>query len=202
MAPIELTYFNMAGRGELTRLVLTYGNVEFQDTRLSFETYAAQKSKMNLPFGQLPTLQVNDTTYAQSIAIARYAAKLAGLYPEAPLAALEADAIVDTVTEIHNAVIDVLFYEKDEGVRATKWQKLSDESVPRTLANFEKRVQGNFFTGDAVTFADIALLNLVHNVLTPNAQHIKLDFHAYPKLHAIVTALRESSPLASYLNKQ
>lgn len=40
--------------------------------------------KPTLPLGQLPVLQVDGTIYAQSMAIARYAAKLAGLYQRTP----------------------------------------------------------------------------------------------------------------------
>ncbi|OQS03732.1 hypothetical protein THRCLA_21083 [Thraustotheca clavata] len=53
--------------------------------------------------GLIPALQANNHTYGQSLATARYAAKLAGLYPIDSLIALKADSIVDVITELYNA---------------------------------------------------------------------------------------------------
>ena len=196
-----LSYFDIPGRAELTRLVLSYGKIDFEDKRYSFATYFEQKNQLDLPFGQLPTLNINGKTYGQSLAIARYAAKLAGLYPQDPLVALETDALVDTILEVFNAVIDVVFIEKDEQRRSEKWLKINTELMPAKLSAIEKRVVGPYFTGNQVTFADIYLLDLVQNILLAHADHIKFDLSEYPKLEVIVDALRQSPQLQSYLSK-
>ena len=75
MSPVSnqpvLSYFDITGRAELTRLVLTYGNIAFDDKRYSFDAYFAQKSSLDLPFGQFPTMNIGGKTYGQSMAIAR-----------------------------------------------------------------------------------------------------------------------------------
>lgn len=88
---LKVTYFDDAGRAELTRLVLTFGNVEFIDERIDDADFPALKP--SLPLGQLPILDVNDTTYSQSMAMARYTAKISGLYQEDVLDALRVDIL-------------------------------------------------------------------------------------------------------------
>ena len=196
-----LSYFDIPGRAELTRLVLTYGKIAFDDKRYSFDAYFGQKSNLDLPFGQFPTMKIDGKSYGQSMAIARYAAKLAGLYPEDALAALETDAVVDTILEVFNAVIDVVYFEKDQATRDAKWLKLNQEIMPAKLSAIEKRVAGPYVTGATVTYADLYLLDLVENIFLANAAHIQFNATDYPKLEAILQALRQSPQLESYLSK-
>ena len=47
MAPkIKLTYFNLEGRAELTRMILAQAGVEFEDVRLKREEWLAMKPSM------------------------------------------------------------------------------------------------------------------------------------------------------------
>ncbi|OQS03265.1 Major Facilitator Superfamily (MFS) [Thraustotheca clavata] len=146
---------------------------------LYFET----KTSLNLPFNQLPTLRVDDkATYAQSLAIARYASKLAGLYPKEPLIALEADSLVDTISELFNAVFDAVFKTSDDIAREAKFNVLNKEIFPRTLEQLEARVVGPFFTGK-ITFADIYLFNLARNTMANSNINVRIS--DYPKLEQI-----------------
>ncbi|EQC40811.1 hypothetical protein SDRG_01879 [Saprolegnia diclina VS20] len=197
---LQLTYFAIPGRAELIRLVLAYGHVAFDDIRLSFPEYFEKKGSLDLPFGQVPTLRVNDkVTYAQSLAIARYAAKLAGLYPADALMALEADAVVDAILELVNVVVDAVFKTKDETLRATKFEAINSEVFPRMLQQLEARVAGPYFTGAQITFADVYLLDFFLNTLANDSVTVSLA--AYPKLQAIVDRTRALPQLQAYLSK-
>ncbi|OQR81854.1 glutathione S-transferase, partial [Achlya hypogyna] len=181
---LELTYFGIPGRAEFIRLLLAYGKVDFKDTRYAFPDYFANKSSLDLPFGQVPTLRVNNTTYGQSLAIARYAAKLTGLYPADPLAALEADAVVDALVELFNAVVDAVYKTPDAAQQQAKFDTINHETFPRMLRQLEARVVGPFFTGNDVTFADVYLLDFFHNTLSNDK--ITVAGTDFPKLQAIV----------------
>ncbi|OQR89160.1 glutathione S-transferase [Achlya hypogyna] len=203
MAPnkLQLTYFAIPGRAELIRLVLAYGNVPFEDVRLTFPEYFSYKSSLDLPFGQVPTLRVNDkVTYAQSLAIARYAAKLSGLYPTDALLALEADSLVDAIVELVNVVVDAVFKTKDDALRATKFQTINTDILPRTLAQLEARVVGPYFTGAEVTFADVYLFDFFQNTLSND--QITVSGTDYAKLQAIVDRVQALPQLQAYLTKQ
>jgi glutathione S-transferase len=197
----QLTYFAIPGRAELIRLALAYGRVPFEDVRLTFPEYFEKKSSLDLPFNQLPTLRVNDkVTYGQSLAIARYAAKLSGLYPADPLLALEADSVVDAILELFDAFIDAVFKTTDEAVRATKFATINTDVYPRLLKQIQARVAGPFFTGADVTFADIFLFDFFTNTLSNPA--ITVSGADYPKLQAIVDRVREIPQIQAYLAQQ
>ena len=62
MAPkVKLTYFNLRGRAELPRLLLAYGNIEYEDCRLT-PGFVDPKEWMALkpttPYGKDFTFQV------------------------------------------------------------------------------------------------------------------------------------------------
>jgi glutathione S-transferase len=194
-----LTYFPLPGRAEITRLLFAYGQVDFQDIRVSPDEYGATKSSLNLPFGQLPKLEVEGKTYGQSLSIARFAAKRVGLYPQDDLEALEADSIVDTISELYNATIAVVFGKSDDDdAKQVKFAALSNDVIPRTLANLEKRVTGPYFTGDHVTYADVYLLAGVDSSFSSFPGQLQIHLDNYPKLNAIVSSLRASDQLHAY----
>ena len=116
---LKLTYFDLIGRGEFIRLVLAYGQLEFEDERLTFEAFGELKS--TVPTKQLPVLKINDDVILpQSIAIARYVAKLANLYPQDPLQAARADMCVDTLLDILNKLIIVVYFKDEDTDMKTK----------------------------------------------------------------------------------
>jgi len=77
---ITLYYFNAMARAEISRLILHYNAVEFEDKRVSFQEWKEfkQTHKELLPFGQLPVLDWNGKIIAQSHCIARYLAQKFG----------------------------------------------------------------------------------------------------------------------------
>ena len=55
------------------------------------------------PFGQVPILEYEGAVITQSIAIARFLAKKAGLYGKDDVTQARADMIVDYVTDFNNS---------------------------------------------------------------------------------------------------
>ncbi len=98
---IQLIYFNFGGRAEAIRLILTAGNVPFEDVRLSEQEFGQRKAAGEFKFGQVPVVVIDGKQYAQSSAIQTYAGQLGGLYPSDPLLALrvnEARALLDDLS--------------------------------------------------------------------------------------------------------
>merc|ERR1711963_1069122 len=75
MPMVKLTYFDLEGRGELIRLLLHAGNIDFEDFRFGFGEWA--KHKPNTPFGSVPVLHWDGEEMAQTMAIVRFFADLA-----------------------------------------------------------------------------------------------------------------------------
>ncbi|KAF1324523.1 Glutathione s-transferase, partial [Globisporangium splendens] len=195
---LKLTYFDGTGRAELTRLIFTFGGVPFVDERIQHADMAALKP--SLPLGQVPTLEVDGKVYAQSIAIARYAAKLSGLMPEDPIEALRADMISETVRDLIPTFISV-FKEKDGNKKAEITKEFLEETIPKSFGALESMVQGQFFLGDSKpSYADIHVFDLVHNALTPVFQEFTIA--PYPKLQAVMEHVKTNANIAAYLQSK
>lgn len=192
---LKVTYFNGTGRAELTRLLLTFGGVEFVDERIEGADFPALKP--TLPLGQLPTITVNGTVYSQSMAMMRYAAKLAGLYPSNPEHALRVDMISETLVDLTNAFIAIAFGEKDEAIKAEKTKTLLSENLPKALNVLESMVQGKFFLGDdSASYADVQLFDLVVNGLKSRFPDFSIT--AYPKLETVMENVKANANIVAY----
>ncbi|KAI9906966.1 hypothetical protein PsorP6_003521 [Peronosclerospora sorghi] len=195
---LKLTYFDGKGRAELARMIFNYGGITFTDHRIPREDLAALKS--TLPFGQVPVLEVDGIVFAQSMAIVRYAAKLAGLYPTEALHALKADMFAYSVIELHDSLVEFVFKTSNEAEKAQKKKVFLEETVPKGFAALEKMVAGKFITGDKILFVDLQFLDFVENRM-PLASH---DFNVnnFPKLSSLLANVKENPKVATYLSKQ
>ena len=98
---ITFHYFHGRGIGEPIRLLFTVGEIAFTDRRYSVDEFANMAAfKAQLPFGQMPALEVDGVFLGQTDSIARLAARLAGLYSSDPIEAARSDMIVVHQTEI------------------------------------------------------------------------------------------------------
>ncbi|XP_023857008.1 hematopoietic prostaglandin D synthase isoform X2 [Salvelinus sp. IW2-2015] len=97
MPSYKLTYFNMRGRAELPRYIFAYAGIAFEDRRVEWRDWPSIKK--TFPLGKLPVLEVNGLPLTQSLAIARFLAKEAGLVGNSRLAEAQADALVDTLND-------------------------------------------------------------------------------------------------------
>jgi glutathione S-transferase len=191
MDSVVLTYLDMKGFAEPIRLALAIGHVPFEDRRVSYEEVARLRNNKELPFGQVPVLQINGgAMHGQSSAILRWAGKKAGLYP--PLAAGAAlndedaqfaiDEALEAIADIHKCLIPAWykhacarspvsggFYEttklndaQNEGVVIA----LNTELLPARFQQIDTMVRatttdGPFVCGAAMTIADISLYVLI-----------------------------------------
>ncbi|POM65521.1 Glutathione S-transferase [Phytophthora palmivora] len=195
---LKLSYFDGKGRAELTRMIFNYGGIAFTDDRIAHADFVALKP--TLPFGQVPILEVDGTVHAQSMAIARYAAKLAGLYPSDALEALKADAFSCSLGDLESVFIDFMFKTQDETEKAQKKKVFIDEMVPKFFTTLEKTVAGKFILGDKISYADLQFFDFVGNKLGWVFPDYKPD--AFPKLAALVANVKEEPKIAAYLSKQ
>ncbi len=74
MVKYKLYYFDARGRAELSRMLFALAHVDYEDIRVEADEW--QKLKTDMPFGQLPVLEVEGgLRIAQSMAISRYLAR-------------------------------------------------------------------------------------------------------------------------------
>ena len=77
---MKFYYFDrLYGRGEAARIMANFYNIPLEVILIDFETFAVMKEK--LPFGSLPSIEVNGKFYAESTALINYLVRCAGVYP-------------------------------------------------------------------------------------------------------------------------
>ena len=93
----ELIYFNSPGYAEPTRFCLEISELPWKNTTVDWEGYQALKQSGELPWGFLPVLKTPQGTIAESNALMRYAAAVAGLEPEDLFVRGKVDEIIELI---------------------------------------------------------------------------------------------------------
>ncbi|CAE7620368.1 CACNA1D [Symbiodinium sp. CCMP2592] len=89
----RLIYLDAKMLAEPIRLALFVGDVDFEDKRVTHQEVQELNLKGQLPFGQVPVLELDGQVFAQTEALLRWAGREAKLYPEEPELQLRCDAV-------------------------------------------------------------------------------------------------------------
>jgi len=183
------------------RLCLAYGGVPHTN-ELPQEYFGKgwRDAKADAPYGQLPLLHVEtadgaSTVLAQTPAICRYVASLAGLIPEDPLAQARADECFMAAEELGtiNPIVNVFTGDAFAEKRAAFFDSL----LPGKLANIARRLgDGPFFCGENVSHADF---NMYHHL--DNARSVEPScLDAHPTLGQFLAAVEGIPAVRAYLD--
>lgn len=196
MPTYKLIYFNGRGRAELSRLIFAQAGQEYEDCRVDKDGWAAIKP--DTPFGQLPVLEVDGVKLCQSMAMARYLAKTFGLAGKNDLESALVDVIADCGEDMTQPLIS-LVHEKDEGRKAEMKKKFEEEQLPESLAKLEKMLKGDYFVGDEMTWADIAI---AQSLTWPAMAGVTVNYDKIPKLKALKDRVESSPKIAAWIAKR
>lgn len=206
MSVPQLYYFDLPGRAEPARLMLTIANNEFEDKRLSFDEWRASGDlKASLPFGQLPVLKVDGKYLAQSAAIDHYVAKVTGLLPEDPWTGALADQAYFFCEDIWQTVAPTMrIQDADEKVKARK--ELVTGALGDKLKLLTKLVEsrpGKYLTGDKLTHGDIAVFCQLSMMQCGWLDGIPTDLlDAYPVLKEFRNSIANVPEIAAFYSKE
>lgn len=196
MAPKHsLLYFDGAGRAEAIRILLTAAGVDWEDKRFAFAEW--KELKATTPLGSVPVLTIDDVQHVQSVALARYAARLAKWYPEDPLEALCVDEVMETLNELSSDA------PKSGDPQELYKLRTAYQDGPMTMvaAFLEGRILANGgcgFTKDP-SVADLLLLSTVQAVRSGNWNHIEMTFfEQFPGIMATVKMIEEHPVYKAY----
>jgi len=158
MPMVKLTYFAAEGRGELIRILLNIGNIDFEDFRFGFEEWP--KYKANTPFGSVPVLMWDGEEIAQTLAIVKFVARKVGMAGKSDLEFAQAD-MVALQSEDFWPWWPKLRFAKTQADREKLAKEFCEEAIPKILAPLEKILQkrgGEWYAGCGPTFADLAMM--------------------------------------------
>lgn len=175
MTSYRLTYFDIdGGRAEPVRIALHAAGIKFEDHRISFQEFG--EGRQQFPFTCVPVLEIDGKAVTQSIPLARFAGKLAGLYPEDPLQALYCDEAMGAVEDATTHVGRTMRMQGDE-LRAAR-TGLVEGWLPvylKGLAGLLQRGGGKYFADSRLTVADIMVAGLVGWLSHGALDHIPAD---------------------------
>ncbi|CAH2093201.1 unnamed protein product [Euphydryas editha] len=194
MPKVVLHYFPVKALGEVVRLLLTYGDQEFEDHRIPMEEWPAFKP--STPFGQMPVLEIDGKKYAQSLAIARYLARKYGLNGQDIEEDFEIDQNVDFVNDIRAKAASVQ-YEADATLKEKKHEDYSKNVYPVLLNKLDEIIKKNngHIAAGKLTWADFVFAGMFDYLKSmlripdlekkyPSFQQVIDSVYAVPKLKA------------------
>ncbi|XP_066568321.1 hematopoietic prostaglandin D synthase [Amia ocellicauda] len=194
MCSYKLTYFNMRGRGELARYIFAYAGIPYEDIRIEWKDW--KSIKPSIPFGKLPVMEVDGLTINQSLSIARYLARIAGLTGKSRLEEVTADAIVDTLNDF---TLLIPWNEQDKALKKNMIDDLFDNQAPVLLQILEDGLKDKqWFVGDSVTWADLYwhICFTTFNVLREGFADL------YPRLKSLKDRVGNIPEIAEWIKKR
>ena len=210
---LRLIYFDIPfWRAEVSRLALFIGNIEFEDIRIKSDEFSYIKEMgtthdgTEVPFRQLPVLDIDGVIVAQTGAIARYCGKLGGLYPtNNPIQAAKIDQIIDFATDI-NLLLGPSRTESDPNKREKLRKELAVDGFPKAFNYLEKLLENNnfekWFVGENISIADIAIWRLMGWLTSGMIDHIPTDLlNSFPLLTKLCSDVNEHPKVNEWVVK-
>ncbi|MBO68716.1 MAG: hypothetical protein CL398_10440 [Acidiferrobacteraceae bacterium] len=185
---IRFIYFDLPfWRAETSRLALFLGGIPFDDIRVTSDGFQEMKANNQLPYNQLPILEVDGRVIAQSLAIARFCGKKSGFYPlNSDIDAALVDELLDTVSQVTELFSQSLS-EGNLQKKVNMRQTIAMHTLPMWLELLERRVAANsdsiYCVGSKTTIADFALWRLLGWISSGKLEGIPSDcFDRYSRL--------------------
>ncbi|CAF0924175.1 unnamed protein product [Adineta ricciae] len=200
---LKLYYFNLAARGELTRLILAAAGRSYDDIRYSFEQWPEYKPKMIL--GQCPVLELADgTQIPQSLSIARYVAREANMAGADNLESAKVDAVVETQRDINEIFYSKVFFEKDETKKAEQLKTFLEETLVKHVENLGKLKKAyskdeRYFVGNQLSWADLFVYQSIQS-LVQALPEVKGKFG--DQFKPLIDAVHANENLKKYLDSR
>ncbi|KAI9221475.1 glutathione S-transferase [Blastocladiella britannica] len=195
-------YFPSRGRAELIRTIFEYAGVKY-DNKYPVDWKAEKES---LPFGQLPALIIKDsatgqeTTLAQTNAIARYLSAKFGLIPSDPVLAAKVDMVCESQNDYASALIQ-WFFQPDGDAKDAAKTKMVNEVIPAFIKGQNRLLAANgnngHYFGTETTLADIGMFSMISNwsAVVP----IAFDREQMPELYKVHDRVAKIPRIAEYM---
>ncbi|CAD5221770.1 unnamed protein product [Bursaphelenchus okinawaensis] len=170
MPDYKFYYFNVRGIGEPVRMVMHYGNIEFEDVRIEQKDWRNYKNKM--PQGTVPVLSIDNgkIKLSQSTAIACYLARKVGLGGRNELEMARIDEALATYKDMYAKMAD--FNYSSGGLRGLDKDELYEsQAKPITAQYFPllvkmlKKHHMNFIASQKPTVADFFFAEWLYSVM-------------------------------------
>jgi glutathione S-transferase len=157
---IRLHYFGINGRAASIRAILHSQNVQFDDVKYTFESWANVKKSGDFEFEQMPMLEIDGNKLSQTYAICLYLARNYNLLGSSLYEEYMINSLVCSFDDIHPSVLEIMFPKTDEQKAniATNTKNFLTTKAPFFMKIWEARYNTNgtnYMVGKGFTLADI-----------------------------------------------
>ena len=158
---ITLHDFDIFGKGEAIRTLLTYLQLPFSYHQITFEEWPDYHKSGECEFGQLPILEYGDKKLVCPRAILQFIARLHNMYPKDPTEIYLTESIIEQIDDIMNATLETMVTKSDPEFL----EQYKEKKLPSKLKVMEQRLQKSttdYFVGESVGLADISIVTFVY----------------------------------------
>ncbi|VDO85502.1 unnamed protein product [Heligmosomoides polygyrus] len=197
MVHYKLTYFNGRGAAEIIRQLFAIAGKDYEDVRLTSEEWPKHKPEM--PFGQVPVLEVDGQKLAQSLAIVRYLARQFGYAGKTPFEEALVDSIGDQYKDFVNEVRPYLrvalgYQEGDEVSFLSRTFGGRSADTVCLVSAVLCCLNSGYLVGDSLTWADLVLAEMAEV-----AKKVPTLYDGFPEVKAHSEKIRSIPALAKWL---
>jgi glutathione S-transferase len=192
-----LTYFDIRGRAEPSRLIFHDTKTPFRDENPdNWREMKEQGTKDgSIPFGQLPQLKHGNLLLVESNAILRYLGRKLDRYGANEEQRSVVDMLLDNTESFRGKYLDLIYKDKVEAAAKEAYLTKASE----ILTNFEnwltRESKRKYFVGDELTIADASFWELLdaHLRLSPTI------LEKFPRLRGFYERVATRPNIAAYL---
>jgi glutathione S-transferase len=201
MVQYKVTYFDLRGLGETTRLILNYAGEKFEDNRITFDQWPTLKG--NTPTGKLPILEVDGKQLPESGAINRFLASKYGLRPKDDWENAQMESAIEYFKDFSTEVRE--WFRVCAGMGQGDKDKLHKEvyapAADRTfkrLTDIISKSKSGFLADSGLSWGDFFL---AESVLT--MQNFDPDFQKnFPKMVEYQKKVHSHEKIKEYISKR
>mmetsp|Transcript_50791 Transcript_50791/g.129244 ORF Transcript_50791/g.129244 Transcript_50791/m.129244 type:complete len:268 (+) Transcript_50791:94-897(+) len=167
-----LVYLPFRAMAETTRMLFAYGNIPYRDEAIWGMVFHERRKSMEFPWGKTPVLKIPGfRTVAQSGALARYAAKQAGVYPQDPIACAMSDSIYELAQELCtiNPLVNCFVGHQFHAIRADYFKNVLPPALIQLEIELTRAQQTSggqpFFAGATPAHGDFNAFHHLDNAM-------------------------------------
>jgi len=200
----EIIYFSSPGFAEASRFCLEISGLDWKNTVVDWDWYTELKQQGELPWGFLPIVRAPQGTVAESNALLRYTAALAGLEPKDLYVRAKVDELVEVINGWREHFMPT-FSLQDINEKISARKAMFDEggSMDTALNNisavFERSTTGWLAETEDMTIADIKAFMDTFMMFSGQFDGITADMIGnYPTLIAFHEKMSNDSRVKNY----
>ena len=199
----KLYYYKASGRANQIRLCLAAAGIDWEEVNPGGFPPAPEDVESWKNIGGNTTTNIpmlvmaNGKVYCQSHAIIRAVGRAGGLMPKSDDgdSMYLLDKIIADAEDLRAAGYKSL---TEFGAPQDAIDKYIDEILPKHLANFERQLTSNWFTGSTMTVADCTAYDAIVAFGISRVPDEIMDESKYPKLKSWIKRFEENEGIAKY----